>query len=63
MHDIEKMKQRAYIENMLKDLNTEDIKKINDKINEFKLFMRTDDISLEIIGLLIFLESKNDIRR
>ncbi len=55
MKEIDRMKERVYIDSILDKLSKDKQDKIIDVIKEFKTFIRTDEISLETLALLIFL--------
>ncbi len=55
MKEIDRMKERVYLDNILNKLSKDKQDKIIDVIKEFKTFIRTDEISLETLALLIFL--------
>lgn len=55
MKEIDRMKERVYLDSILDKLNKDKQDKIIDVIKEFKTFIRTDEISLETLALLIFL--------
>ena len=55
MKEIDRMKERVYIDSILDKLSKDKQDKIIDIIKEFKTFIRTDEISLETLALLIFL--------
>lgn len=55
MKEIDRMKERVYLDIILDKLSKDKQDKIIDVIKEFKTFIRTDEISLETLALLIFL--------
>lgn len=55
MKEIDRMKERVYLDSILDKLGKDKQDKIIDVIKEFKTFIRTDEISLETLSLLIFL--------
>lgn len=55
MKEIDRMKERVYLDSILDKLSKDKQDKIIDVIKEFKTFIRTDEISLETLALLIFL--------
>ena len=59
MTEVDRMSQRAKIETMLGSYNKEQRKEILNDIELFKTLLNSEDISSEIIGLLIFLYGKN----
>ena len=59
MTESERMLQRAQLEIMLRDFSKEERKHIETDIEEFKLILNSESLSLETIAMLVFLYKKN----
>ena len=59
MTEVDRMIQRTRIETLLSSYNKEQRKEILNDIELFKTLLNSEDISSEIICLLIFLYGKN----
>lgn len=60
MKESDRMLERAQLEIILKDFSNEQRKTIENQINELKIILNSEIISLETIALIIFLYRKNN---
>lgn len=59
MAEIDKMIERAKIEAILRDFSKEDRSNIIKDIDEYKYILGNEEVSTEVIALLILLYKKN----